>query len=319
MELILGKSRGLAKGFIPPNHDVFVRQHLEGMRTLLSLYVDPRSKTYGHWGASALQAAVSVGRGSYCLRTLARLCRQYIADRSVLPINPYGNWKQSLLADKDLTVDINLYLQEIGNNITAEKLMEYLSRPEVMDKHGISKAISIRTARRYLRKLGYRFMEPKKGQYSDGHERTDVTSYRDGIYIPRIKELQRRAWKYSKEGHVEYGPHIAGRRVIIWYHDESIFYAHNRRRRNWYHKDAPAKLHPKGDGHSYMAADYVSQDFGWSPLSLDGTKTARRFLKPGKTRDGYFTCEDILAQACDMMDIVTEHWLEDAEKDPSRR
>ncbi|KAJ7192309.1 hypothetical protein GGX14DRAFT_537754 [Mycena pura] len=175
-----------------------------------------------------------------------------------------------------------------------------------MEKHGITRTISIRTARRYLRVLGYRFMEPKKGQYADGHEREDVTSYRDGIYVPRLTELQRRTWKYSRDGLPEYGPHRDGKRVIIWYHDESIFYAHDRRRRNWYHKDAPAKLYQKGDGHSLMVADFVSQDFGWSPTSLDGTRTARRFLKPGKNRDGYFTCDDICEQANVMMDIVTE-------------
>ncbi|KAJ6471669.1 hypothetical protein DFH09DRAFT_1253866 [Mycena vulgaris] len=124
------------------------------------------------------------------------------------------------------------------------------------------------------------FIEPKKGQYSDGHERED------------------------------YGPHVPGRHVIIWYHDESIFYAHDCRRRNWYHKDALAKFFQKGDGHSLRVADFVSQDFGWSPTSLDGTRSARRFLKPGKNRDGYFTCTDICEQATEMMDILTEVYPE---------
>jgi hypothetical protein len=59
-----------------------------------------------------------------------------------------------------------------------------------------------------------------------------------------------------------------------------------------------------------MVADFVSQDFGWSPTSKDGTRSARRFMKPGKNRDGYFTCEDIRAQANEMMDIVTEVYPE---------
>ena len=70
------------------------------------------------------------------------------------------------------------------------------------------------------------------------------------------------------------------------YHDESIFYAHDRERKSWYHKDA-SKLHKKGDGHSLMVADFVSVDFGWSPTSLDGKWTAHRFMKPGKDRDVY--------------------------------
>ncbi|KAJ7016567.1 hypothetical protein C8F04DRAFT_1234918 [Mycena alexandri] len=136
-----------AGGYKDPKHDPFVRVRLEGMRIFLNLYTDLRSKTYGHWGASALQAAVGLGRGTHCMRSLCQLARQYIHDRKLLVVNPYGSWKETMLADEDLAADINLYLQEIGNDITAEKLVQYLARPEVMEKHGITKTISVRTAR----------------------------------------------------------------------------------------------------------------------------------------------------------------------------
>ncbi|KAJ7633972.1 hypothetical protein B0H17DRAFT_1149833 [Mycena rosella] len=140
-----GESRGASKGYKDPKHDPFVRHRLEGMCTFLNLYIDMRSKTYGHWGASALQASIGLGRGRHCMRTLCKLACQYIHDRSLLLVNPYGDWKESLLADEDIATDINLYLQEIGNDITAEKVSKYLARPEVMEKHGITKTISIRT------------------------------------------------------------------------------------------------------------------------------------------------------------------------------
>ncbi|KAJ7658886.1 hypothetical protein B0H17DRAFT_1213092 [Mycena rosella] len=305
-----GVSRGASKGYKDPKHDPFVRHRLEGMRTFLNLYIDTRSKTYGHWGASALQASIGLGRGRHCMRTLCKLARQYIHDRSLLLVNPYGDWKESLLADEDIATDINLYLQESGNDITAEKVSKYLARPEVMEKHGITKTISIRTARRYLNALGYRYHQPKKGQYSDGHERPDVVYERDKVYIPAIRSLERRMHRWSKDNEPEYGPRMPGRRVILWNHDESVFYAHERKRKNWYHKDAAAKLHQKGDGHSLMVADFVSADFGWSPTSLDGKRTARRFLKPGKGREGYFTTENILEQAEEFMDILDEVYPE---------
>lgn len=98
---------------------------------------------------------------------------------------------------------------------------------------------------------------------------------------------------------------IAGKRVIIWYHDECVFYAHDRKQMNWY-KQGSSKLHQKGEGQSLMVSDFVSVDFGWSLTSLDGTRTARRFLKPGKGREGYLTCEDVVQQASDFMDILDE-------------
>ena len=47
-----------------------------------------------------------------------------------------------MLVDQDLTNDINLYLQEIGKDITAMKLVHFLACPKVKEKHGITKKIS---------------------------------------------------------------------------------------------------------------------------------------------------------------------------------
>ncbi|THU79174.1 hypothetical protein K435DRAFT_698465 [Dendrothele bispora CBS 962.96] len=248
-------------------------------------------------------AAVSLNRGIYCAKILRKLARQYIIDRTVLPINPFGEWKESMLADEDLCNDINLYLQEIGNDITAEKLVSYLARDDVREKHGISQPITVRTARRYLHTLGYRFTSSKKGQYSDGHERKDVVDYRDKVFLPRWEQIKDRIRTWTSENLPEYGP-LCGKRIIVWYHDETIFYAHDRRRKNWFHKDASAKPYAKGDGHSFMIADYVSADFGWL-RSLDG-RSARRVMFPGKAKDGYFTAEDIQEQANAAIDLVHE-------------
>ena len=52
--------------------------------------------------------------------------------------------------------------------------------------------------------------------------------------------------------------------VIVWFHDETIFYAHDRRKKGWYHKDAPAKPYTKGEGATVMVANFVSAKFGWN-------------------------------------------------------
>src|SRR6266446_2386202 len=68
---------------------------------------------------------------------------------------------------------------------------------------------------------------------------------------------------------------MPGLHVITWFHNESIFYVHDRRMKGWYHKDAPAKPYKKGEGASLMIADFVSADFGWLS-SPDGKRSARR-------------------------------------------
>ncbi|EJD42266.1 hypothetical protein AURDEDRAFT_138271 [Auricularia subglabra TFB-10046 SS5] len=227
----------------------------------------------------------------YCARILHLLVRAYIADRTVLPHNPYGNWKTSMLCDQDLANDIMLHLQELGEGITAAKLAAYLSRPEVKAKHGISKTVSER----------YRYRFKASGQYEDGHERKDVVWYRAKIYIPAIKSLLPRTVEYNKAGdevHPQTREFAENRQVILWYHDESIFYAHDQLH--------PKPL-PKGEGASLMVADFVSAPFGWL-RSPDGLASAHRIFHPGVNRDGYFNNEDILQQAQDAADIVTTHY-----------
>jgi hypothetical protein len=119
---------------------------MEGMLSFLNFYTNPGSKTYKAWGPSSIQAAIAISRGRYCAKQLCRLTRQFIKDHTVLPINPYGRWNQFMLVDEDLVNDINLYLQEIGKEISVWKLMEYLACDEVKARHGIIKSISERTA-----------------------------------------------------------------------------------------------------------------------------------------------------------------------------
>ena len=140
----------------------------------------------------------------------------------------------------------------------------------------------------------YSFSLAKKGMYTDGHERADVVHHRDKVYLPRLAKLQERAYIYENDGTLRMSQEIVGRRVVIWYHDESIFYAHDRHRKAWYHKDADAEPYRKGEGASFMVADYFSADFGW--LRGANGETACRTMRPGKNKDGYFAAEDIEKQ-----------------------
>jgi len=113
------------------------------------------SHTYNQWGASACQAAIGMGRGKHCARWLCKLNHGFLADRSILPVNPYGGWNESLLVNKDLVNEISIYLLSLGNDITANKLMDFLHHTDVKEKYGIECDISHKTACQYLQALGY--------------------------------------------------------------------------------------------------------------------------------------------------------------------
>jgi hypothetical protein len=98
-------------------------------------------------------------------------------DREVLPLNPYGDWNESLLVNENIVNEINIYLLSLRNEITAIKLMDFLHRNDIKEKYRIERDITHKTACRYLHALGYRFQHTPKGQYVDGHERGDVVAY----------------------------------------------------------------------------------------------------------------------------------------------
>ncbi|KAJ6448581.1 hypothetical protein C8R45DRAFT_1115184 [Mycena sanguinolenta] len=153
---LLRPHRRTGRGYIDPGLDRFVRVQMESMEIMLNFYTGNLSKTRGLWAASSLQAAVARGKGRYWSRLVRILVRQFILDRQILLVNPYGYWNNSMLVDEDLKSDINLYLQELGKDITAEKLVLFLAREDIVTKHGITSKISLRTAQRYLKTLGYR-------------------------------------------------------------------------------------------------------------------------------------------------------------------
>ncbi len=283
--------------------DPFQRVQMEGMQSMLSLYTDTRSMTYEKWAASSLQAAVTLLHGTYCAWILRLLVHQYILDHTLLPLNPFGNWNETMLVNEDLAQEVNLHLQELGKDITATKVVLFLACPDIKEKHGIIKEISLCTAQRYLQVLGYHWQEAKKSQYVDGHEHADVVWDRDKVFIPKIEKLRHRMQIFDKDGKLIDGVRPDGKCVVLWFHDESIFYAHDRRRKSWYHIAEPAKPYRKGEGASLMIADFFLADFGWLE-SLDKTKSACRVMKLGKNRDGYFTTDDIISQANEAMDIL---------------
>ncbi|KAF9490129.1 hypothetical protein BDN71DRAFT_1484603 [Pleurotus eryngii] len=223
---------------------------------MLSFYTNGKSLTYSAWGASSLQSAVALDRGQHCTRILCLMCCQFIIDHEVLPLNPFGDWNKSMLADKDL----------LGDKITAMELKSYLAQDDVMKKHGITRIVGIRTCECWLCALGYR-----------------------------------------PDGQPEFGPQPEGWQMIVWFHDESIFYAHDRRRKTWYHKDAAAKPYAKGNGASLMFVNFISADHGWLS-SPDGTRNAHCVIKPGKNHDSYFDSDDILDQVQEAMDILEEFY-----------
>jgi hypothetical protein len=85
----------------------------------------------------------------------------------------------------------------------------------------------------------------------------------------------------------------SGHTLVIWFHDESMFYVNDQQIVHWVHMGDKTVPQAKGEGASLMVANFVSVDYGWW-TSIDGSKSTQVLFKAGKQHKGYFTTTDIL-------------------------
>jgi hypothetical protein len=85
-----------------------------------------------------------------------------------------------------------------------------------------------------------------------------------GSYEPKTTE-----WPDDKEDR----PQPFEVQYVLWFLDESTYYANDCCKIRWSHEDKKAIPVAKGEGASLMVADFVSADYGWL-WSPDGTKEA---------------------------------------------
>ncbi|KIK21673.1 hypothetical protein PISMIDRAFT_12162 [Pisolithus microcarpus 441] len=191
-------------------------------------------------------------------------------------------------------------------------IVNYLEDPVIQKRHGLKKTVSLSTAQWWLRKLGYWWKKEKCGQYSDGHERSDVVHYHQNIFLPEWRSIEHHLWnwKYDDPSHEDIPSTMSpgSRYVVVWFHDKSTFYANDRHKVRWEHVDEDALPQPKGDGASIMVAHFVSADYRFLQ-SPDGKESAHILFRAGKSCDGYYSSNDILKQATQAMDILEKHFL----------
>ncbi|ETW84843.1 hypothetical protein HETIRDRAFT_313449 [Heterobasidion irregulare TC 32-1] len=114
-------------------------------------------------------------------------------------------------------------------------------------------------------------------------------------------------WKQDGTEEGRDGPCPQEHCTVIWYHDESTFYANNRQHVHWVHTGENAVPQSKGEGTSLIVADFISADYGWL-WSLDGAVEAQVYFKTGKAHNGYFTNSDILEHTTKGMNILEDHF-----------
>lgn len=308
LKLLIQPCQTSGIGHKDPHLDLLLRSRLEKMRMFLWNYTKPIGAC--RWQAASLMTANAYGKGTWLAGRLREWTRAYILDRDDIPLNVYGTWNSSILEDEDFKGELLLHLQGIGKYVKSMDIIDYVKRPDVLTQLKLKKPISLATAQRWMKHVGYRWSKTPTGQFVDGHERSDVVAYRQLVFLPVWAELLLRTRIYGTEGNECQAQPMTTCRVVIWNHDESTYYANDRRKIRWVHNSETAIPYAKGEGASLMVADMVSPDYGWLQ-SPDGKERARVLFKAGKARGGYFTTQNIINQASNAMDILQRHFSDE--------
>lgn len=258
LDKILKPPRHAGRGYKPCKLDRVTRTRCEVMAICLRQYIDLPRRSFS---SSSSKAAKMSGKGpvSYA-RRIRRWIRTFMATGD-LPTHRLGSQNISVINNEGVVNELKLLLRSKGKYLSAEDLMKLLNDPDIRKDVGVPKPITLRTARRWLRKMGYRWKSEPKGQYFDGHERADVVHYRTHVFLPIWKSIEPfiQGWDDETGLPVPLMLKIGQRQIIIWFHDETTFYAHDRRRRRWVHRNERPIPWKKGEGVSMGVSDFISE------------------------------------------------------------
>jgi len=151
----------------------------------------------------------------------------------------------------------------------------------------IKRALSSRSARAWLLKLGWNWKEVKKGVYKDGHEREDVKEYRDQVFLPRMQALQTTMIEW--DGDLQQVPknYASNKPTVFITHDECTFDSNEGRKRIWIHNNT-VPIRKKDRGQGLHVSDYLT------PIGRQGDGNVCEILKCGG--DIWWTGDKMLKQ-----------------------
>ncbi|KAJ6610487.1 hypothetical protein B0H10DRAFT_1713763, partial [Mycena sp. CBHHK59/15] len=148
----------------------------------------------------------------------------------------------------ELAEELKAHLMAIGKYCQAQYIITFLNRPKVQGAYNLKNTIHISTAQHWMHALKFCWVKNHKGQYVNGHKREDV---------------------YQMEGRTQTGTgdnldikeavdaiNDARKKLVIWFHNESIFYVHDHQTAQWVANDASPSPYAKGEGVSLMVTDF---------------------------------------------------------------
>lgn len=175
---------------------------------------------------AALQVSECLGRGLYMARKIVTWERQWIAEKNIEEGQQGCHIKsQSWFNDEGVQIAVRESIASSGDKLTAQRIAqavgEYLGSEKatatVQSILGESEALTdpiisaapnqsrglkvrLRTARNWLKRMGFHYGTVSKNVYIDGHEREDVVKYRQENFLPAWAKFAQRMVVFFENG-----------------------------------------------------------------------------------------------------------------------
>ena len=150
----------------------------------------------------SVSAGLKAKQDTLAPKVLTDLIMLKLYAQALLKEGPYrkGKISRSILDDESVFTACRIWLldQEKGT-VTPHTFARGLNE-EPLPRLGSSpkRPIGVKTAYRWLTRLGFTLANEQKGVYVDGHERQDVIYYRTDIFLPETERLGRLCTSYEE-------------------------------------------------------------------------------------------------------------------------
>ena len=154
-----------------------------------------------------------------------------------LPTHNYGK-QEPRIENEELSSEIQVYLQGVSKYACAQDVVKFTKDNGVQKQYGLTKLISLATAKCWMGQMEFRWTKEPKGQYQNSHECEDVVEYCQKSFLPTWTEFEEWMHDWTDDNiHLKIDelpnsmPDI--KNVVAWFHDKSTFYAHDRCDQCW--------------------------------------------------------------------------------------
>ena len=283
-----------------------VRTPNDTMR-LIAIRIYMRNLLAGEGKMKASEAAAQVFKSGWNHKArMVRLWADLVIRGEDIPASRRGGHPKvkSLIFDEDIQAQCLEFLRSLKpKNLSPVRFLDHVNSVIIpLAAAVLGQSISLRTAQKWLKKLGFKPTKNQKGIYVDGHDREDVVEYRT-LFLAEMERLSpfMETWTEDIDGCMTPVPPILApgvRKHVLVVHDECAFHANDGRRNMWT-EEGKAPFSKKDQGKTLMVSTFLCECHGELYTTLNGAREkVRAIITPGSgaSDDGWWTSENMLAQ-----------------------